>query len=295
MIERSIAFGADGGLIGTLCLPSALGTDGIGVGQILFNAGVVHRIGPHRLNVKLARSLASRGVASIRFDLSGQGDSARASGNLAFEQQAVIDIRSAMDALEEEANVHRFALLGYCSGGWHSYATALADDRLAGILMYDSYYYLTWRSGLIRRLLSIRRHGWTKAVGGWVGRRVMALLRRIGPRADAAFVERPAQSYGLVQAPPKMEFAAGLRKIHAKGTNVTVMYSGGSRHYTYRDQFQDAFRHTGVTDFVQHDYFPDIGHTPTDLATLSILMKRFEEWTLELDAACRRSATEPLC
>ena len=51
MIERSIAFGADGGLIGTLCLPSIPGANGSGVGQILFNAGVVHRIGPHRINV----------------------------------------------------------------------------------------------------------------------------------------------------------------------------------------------------------------------------------------------------
>ena len=94
MIERTITFGADSGLIGTLCLPSTPGADGSGVGQILFNAGVVHRIGPHRINVKLARSLAASGIASIRFDLSGLGDSARASGNLAFEEQAVIDIRS---------------------------------------------------------------------------------------------------------------------------------------------------------------------------------------------------------
>ena len=292
MIERSIAFGEGGGLIGTVCLPAATPTSENGVGQILFNAGIVHRIGPHRINVKLARMLAARGIASIRFDLSGLGDSANASGNLPFEKQAVADIRSAMDALEREANVHRFVLLGFCSGGWHSYATALVDDRLAGILLYDAYYYLTWRSWWFRRLASIRRQGLAKTVGGWVGRQLAARLRWSRPGGIAAGPEWPRQRYGLVRAPPKAEFAGALRKIHGKGTKVAVMYSGGSSNYTYGDQFHDAFRATGVMEFVHFAHFPEIGHTGTDRASLNVLMQQFEAFTVEVDAACRRSAAE---
>ena len=72
------------------------------------------------------------------------------------------------------------------------------------------------------------------------------------------------------------------------------MYSGGSRNYNYREQFQDAFQNSGVTEFVHHDYFSDIGHTAMQLAALSTLLQRFEEWTLELDAVCRRTAAEPI-
>jgi hypothetical protein len=41
----------------------------------MFNMGANHRIGPRRINVKLARVLAARGVSSLRFDLGGVGDS----------------------------------------------------------------------------------------------------------------------------------------------------------------------------------------------------------------------------
>lgn len=97
MTERSIAFGANNGLIGTICEPSALSSNDGGLGWILFNAGVVHRVGPHRINVRLARMLANQGIASIRFDLAGLGDSSRADGQLPFEAQAVSDLSSAMD------------------------------------------------------------------------------------------------------------------------------------------------------------------------------------------------------
>ena len=42
---------------------------------VLLNAGIIHRIGPNRLYVQLARRLASRGHAVLRFDLAGIGDS----------------------------------------------------------------------------------------------------------------------------------------------------------------------------------------------------------------------------
>ena len=112
MIERSFAFGQNDGLIGTVCLPQHRQGDGAKIGVLLFNAGVVHRIGPHRINVRLARQLAESGIPSIRFDLAGQGDSARAQGKLGFKEQAVEDIQAAMGSLGNAANVSRFVLFG---------------------------------------------------------------------------------------------------------------------------------------------------------------------------------------
>ena len=57
MKEHSLAFGPNSGLIGTICLPDS--PQKCGVGVVLFNSGVVHRIGPHRFNVRLARKLAA--------------------------------------------------------------------------------------------------------------------------------------------------------------------------------------------------------------------------------------------
>ena len=42
---------------------------------VLLNAGIVHRVGPNRMHVLLARALAAAGISSLRFDMSGIGDS----------------------------------------------------------------------------------------------------------------------------------------------------------------------------------------------------------------------------
>ena len=42
---------------------------------IMFNAGLLHHVGPFRLWVTLARELARKNIPSLRFDLYAQGDS----------------------------------------------------------------------------------------------------------------------------------------------------------------------------------------------------------------------------
>ena len=59
MHELAVSFGPLKHLSGTLALPDELAP--AGVGFVMLNAGVVHRIGPHRFNVRLARRLADQG------------------------------------------------------------------------------------------------------------------------------------------------------------------------------------------------------------------------------------------
>ena len=65
-LERTIRFGSGERLLG-IVTPAPQPLAGAPV-CLLFNAGVVHRIGPHRLNVKLARALAARGFTALRMD-----------------------------------------------------------------------------------------------------------------------------------------------------------------------------------------------------------------------------------
>ena len=176
MREDVLAFGEDERLVGTVCLPDGPVASGA-VGQILFNAGIVPRTGPHRLNVKLARRLAARGIASIRFDLSGLGDSGRAPGADSFETTAVRDLRQAMDTLACEAGTGRFCLFGFCSGGRHAYATAPLDARVAGIILYDTYAFPTPHSRL-NRLWLRARHPMLRSTGTFWARRVRTRSRR---------------------------------------------------------------------------------------------------------------------
>jgi alpha/beta superfamily hydrolase len=66
-------FGPGDALVGMLTAPAQQAP--AGVACLMFNMGANHRVGPRRINVKLAHMLAARGVGSLRFDLGGIGDS----------------------------------------------------------------------------------------------------------------------------------------------------------------------------------------------------------------------------
>ncbi|HWU86648.1 MAG TPA: hypothetical protein VN253_05215, partial [Kofleriaceae bacterium] len=70
-------FGADDGLFGIVTLPpeQLRAASEERPFAVLLNSGLMHRVGPFRTGVELARSLAARGVRVLRYDRSGLGDS----------------------------------------------------------------------------------------------------------------------------------------------------------------------------------------------------------------------------
>lgn len=230
MREHSVAFGVDGGLIGTLCIPSGEMRD---VALVLFNAGVVHRIGPHRLHVKLAREMASYSMASIRFDLHGMGDSSRSREAIGHSEQVVLDIRSAMDELQRVSGATRFALLGFCSGVPQSVAVALADPRVSSIILYDGFVLRTplarWRYLGIR----LRAHG--------LNFRAMRLWVRRAAQAATAWLRRAAESREVEAKPARELLFTQLRSLRDRGVDVVVLVAGADySEFNYREQARRA-------------------------------------------------------
>ena len=284
MIERSISFGESNGLIGTICMPSLPAVNCADIGFILFNAGVVHRIGPHRINVRLARKLSGSGIPSIRFDLAGQGDSARPVHSRTSLEQVTVDLRSAMDALVASTDVRRFALFGFCSGGYHGYDIALTDDRIHGLLMFDAYIYPTARTRINLYRMRIRQHGLLKAAGGWAGRRISAAMQRTrAVPASGNNVRQAATAAYSIGLPSKSDFASGLKTLLARGVNIHLLYAGeGLEHYNYERQFDDAFRKFGIADRVTTTFFPDMDHVATGITAQAAFMHRIEAWAVDL-------------
>lgn len=275
MIERVVTFGEDGRLVGTLCLP-----DGgcAPVAQVLFNAGIVHRVGPHRINVRLARRLAARGIASLRFDLSGLGDSARAKESVAFERQAGLDLRDAMDALGEATGAARFALFGFCSGGRHAFAFAPGEPRVAGVVLYDTFAFHTRRSRLRRYVLRAKRDGLANAVAG----RLARLWRRLRGSEPA---EAPTSDGSYAVTPSREAFAATVSALLERGTRVTLVHSGEGDNYNYAAQFRDAFAGTPIAGRVGVDYFADLDHNTMDPGAQARLLDRLEAFAADLAGA----------
>ncbi len=67
MKEHAFRFGRARHLIGVAGLPTLSTTPSDNVGVIVLNAGLVHRIGPFRMNVELTRRLNVRGYPTTAF------------------------------------------------------------------------------------------------------------------------------------------------------------------------------------------------------------------------------------
>lgn len=93
--------------------------------------------------------------------------------------------------------------------------------------------------------------------------------------------------------PSRAEFAQHVQMLHARGVRVGIAYSGGDLHYNYREQFADAFRSFGIVDLVTYDYLPEMGHTAMRMAWQEEFIRRVEDWTVALDAQCRRDSGAP--
>lgn len=71
--EEVLCYGENNRGFGILCLSSKTSESPKPL-VVMFNAGLLHRSEPYRLNTELARQIASLGYDSLRFDLSGKGD-----------------------------------------------------------------------------------------------------------------------------------------------------------------------------------------------------------------------------
>ncbi len=134
-IEMPFRFGDN--LFGVLCRPASGAADRI---MLIGNGGRDPHYGAARQNVDFARFLARHGIACLRFDFAGLGDSIGPPGkeNLLTHTftDRLPDIRAALDALQAQG-FKRFSMLGLCSGAYHAYHAALADPRLGALLLVN--------------------------------------------------------------------------------------------------------------------------------------------------------------
>jgi pimeloyl-ACP methyl ester carboxylesterase len=136
--EDVLVFGQeDANLVGIITDPPEGRRDPNLPGVILLNPGLIHRVGPHRLYVKLARALAEQGHVVLRFDLSGVGESRPRAEIVSGAHGAVLDTFDAMAWLYWARGVKGFILMGHCSGGWHSLLTAHESPPVCGVVAMD--------------------------------------------------------------------------------------------------------------------------------------------------------------
>jgi len=103
---------------------------------ICITAGLLHHVGPHRMHVLLARALTKQGISTLRFDLSGIGDSSVRADDLPAREVPVQEINDAISALEKRGFT-RFILFGICSGAARAVKAAVGNPKIAGIILVN--------------------------------------------------------------------------------------------------------------------------------------------------------------
>jgi pimeloyl-ACP methyl ester carboxylesterase len=244
MRETCLQFGPDRRLAGILTEPSR---EAPRQGLVLINAGLVPKFGPYRLYTQLARRAALDGVATLRFDLGGVGDSAQERSARPLAERSGKEIRAAVDELCAHHALTDVALGGLCSGAEDAFRAAAADARVTRVVLLDPFAYRT--RGWAPRHFVFR-----------VGRRVLRAAGLYEPLvAPQTRRQERAVSYRYM---PHAESEAILRTLVERNVMVHFVYTAGMReHFNHPGQLRAQFADLDLKDRVTLDYFPHVDHT----------------------------------
>jgi hypothetical protein len=262
-VERPVVFGRDRSLIGVVCQPTTQGGDAPPF-VVFLSAGIIHRIGPNRLYVHLARSLARVGVPSLRFDLSGIGDSLRPpeAEALTIQERVVMDIDDAIELLQESYDSKEYIVIGLCSGADNALRTMGREARAVGGVLLDPN---VWRTpGFYVRHYAHKLVSPTTWSNVLTGRHPFFRAIRGAPRAAGNSLEQvPTLDHDLNAGAwlPREVMQDHLERIVARRGRLLCLFTAGLEQYNYRNQFLRLFPAVDFDDCLTLEYYADSDHT----------------------------------
>ena len=280
MDESAVVFGGQS-LVGVLCEPAQAKE----IAVIFVNAGNTHRCGPNRLYTILARRLAAKGYASLRFDISGIGDSPPATDLGKFRDYAARQVREAMDYLAKAKGHPHVVMLGLCGGADIAFDGGAANERAAGLVLVngafvdgdafaDLYHKAScttanrfYAAGLFSprrwwRLVTFQSQFWKR----------LARRRQAAPPAHTA-CDRSTAAMASVDSRLKWETLARRK------ANVLLIYSEGSVFWDiYKAANEDYLKSCYPADRLAVAFHKNADHTFTLLSAQERLANHIEQW-----------------
>ncbi len=209
----------EGELVGVLAEPMQASS----LCAVFLNAGALRHIGQNRMWVEAARRWASRGIPTLRVDLTGIGDADGDANALARDQGFYVpryigQTHAVLAALAERGLPERFVLAGLCSGAYWSFHAALEDERVMSACMVNPRaLFWDWSLGGVREARNVRKvvrpRTWRKLLSGEITPRravtiasgVGVALRAVPGRALADIRARRTDSDELDRALDRLE------------------------------------------------------------------------------------------
>ncbi|HEY2772405.1 MAG TPA: hypothetical protein VGI87_17650, partial [Solirubrobacteraceae bacterium] len=197
---------------------------------VLLNGGALRHTGPNRSAVETARRWAARGVASVRFDLSGLGDAAgdeRAlvSNTALYARRSTDDVLGVVDQLAARGLPERFVLGGLCTAGYQSLHAALADPRIAGAALINLYAFY-WSEALVAERETFRSRNMQRRPallqmmrGRLTPENLMTALRSVQPNRIRRGGRHPSERA------QRAAIARMLDRLRDQGTELLLLLS----------------------------------------------------------------------
>ncbi len=146
--ERGVRFGENGELAGVLCEPKREARKSL---ALLLNTGANYHIGSGRSFVDCARSLAEKGIATLRMDSLGVGDSTpveQGAYSVLYREARHADVFRALDWASEQGFTD-FHLVGVCSGATLALLSAAKNSRVSGVVLANIQVFVNLRDDAV--------------------------------------------------------------------------------------------------------------------------------------------------
>lgn len=253
-LESSHVFGE--GLIGILHAGAAIASQETAV--ILLNAGMVHRIGPHRGSVELARAVAGASFPVFRYDQSGLGDSP-VSRQVSAERRHE-ELKAAMELVNARTGATRFVVGGICSAADDAFHLATLEPRVQGVLLLDGLAYRTpgyWLRHLPPRVFNpVKLWNWWRS------------------RSHA----QPGME-NFRDWPSRQDAIAAVKGMVSRDVRMLFVFTGGAyRYFNHAGQLPAALGGAIESRQVSSEYWPDCDHTFYLKRDRSRLQQRVISW-----------------
>ena len=273
LTEEPLQFGEGGRLFGILTLPSVPPCNAQALPVFVFlNAGLLHRVGPYRLYVRLVRNLAQMGFSSLRVDLAGRGDSPERFG-LTNQQSVAADYEEIVGVLESRLGRLRLVLGGLCSGADNAIRLARADQRVIGMLLLDPVCSLD--DGFRARAV-IMKYANPARYLVWLKRRLNLLATLPGKNWNDSEMIDPLT---LRDAPTGEQLRAAFEAIcERRGRVLSVFTQYATQYYNQLGQLGRTLDVVGYQRFCTEIFWPQMAHTFTLELHRRRLIEEIKNW-----------------
>lgn len=294
--QTPVRFGPGDALMGMLTAPAARqapGSDAArqapgGVAVLMFNMGANHRVGPRRINVKLAHALAARGIPSMRFDLGGIGDSDALNTAPDVQTRAMHALEAAMDMAERQLGARQFVIVAMCSGVEQAMGVAANDARVVAVSLFDGFAFPERRSRwerTVRRALAAPAHpAFPGKAKRWLQRH---LLKSHSTKPLPGFFteSKPAETNAAW-------FGATLKRLVERKVAVQLLYSG-SLHVRDRGRDQlGPFAREPYAQALHYEFMREVDHTVCTERGQQLFLQCVGDWVTDRCFGASTAAVE---